>query len=273
MSLKPYTGPLKAVVLDWAGTAVDYGCVGPVAVFLEVFHRQGVEVSAAQARRPMGLAKRDHIAAMCRDQEVLALWRAAKGREPLEADIDDMYAETVELMVATVLEHSQLIPGLVEAIAACRSMGLAIGSCSGYTAPIMETLVPMARKAGYAPDAVVNSSQVPRGRPSPFMCFKNAMLLDVWPMEAMLKAGDTVADIEEGLNAGMWTVAFSQTSNELGLNQAEAEALPPAELQARLAPIEAKFREAGAHFVVRGVWELPAVVEETKRRLAAGERP
>ena len=27
-----YNGPVKAVVLDWAGTAVDYGSIGPAAV-------------------------------------------------------------------------------------------------------------------------------------------------------------------------------------------------------------------------------------------------
>jgi phosphonoacetaldehyde hydrolase len=49
-----YTGPVRAVVLDWAGTAVDFGCMGPVAVFQEVFARRGVEVTVHEARAPMG---------------------------------------------------------------------------------------------------------------------------------------------------------------------------------------------------------------------------
>ena len=78
----PYTGPVQAVVLDWAGTAVDYGSVGPVAVFVEVFANQGVDVTWAEARKPMGLMKRDHIVSMCADPSVLEKWRVAKGGDP-----------------------------------------------------------------------------------------------------------------------------------------------------------------------------------------------
>ena len=63
MKLAPLS-PLKAVILDWAGTVVDHGCIGPVAVFIEVFARKGVAVTAAQARKPMGLMKKDHVRAM-----------------------------------------------------------------------------------------------------------------------------------------------------------------------------------------------------------------
>jgi len=28
---------LQAVIFDWAGTTVDYGCFAPVTVFVEVF--------------------------------------------------------------------------------------------------------------------------------------------------------------------------------------------------------------------------------------------
>lgn len=28
---RAYAGPVRGVILDWAGTAVDYGCMGPAA--------------------------------------------------------------------------------------------------------------------------------------------------------------------------------------------------------------------------------------------------
>ena len=40
-----YRGPLKAVLLDWAGTTMDYGCFAPAVVFMEVFKRKGVEIT------------------------------------------------------------------------------------------------------------------------------------------------------------------------------------------------------------------------------------
>ncbi len=44
-----YRGPLKAVILDWAGTTLHYGCYAPAVVFTEVFKRQGVEISMRSA--------------------------------------------------------------------------------------------------------------------------------------------------------------------------------------------------------------------------------
>ena len=44
-----YRGPLKAVILDWAGTTLDYGCYAQAVVFTEVFRRQGVEISMEEA--------------------------------------------------------------------------------------------------------------------------------------------------------------------------------------------------------------------------------
>jgi phosphonoacetaldehyde hydrolase len=105
------------------------------------------------------------------------------------------------------------------------------------------------------------------------MCYLNAIQLQVFPFEAMVKIGDTVSDIKEGLNAGMWTVGLSQSGNELGLPLDEIGALPPAELESRLAAIAARFREAGAHYVVNGIWECREVVADIQRRLAKGDHP
>ena len=33
---------IKCVIMDWAGTAVDYGCFFPVAVFFEAFAVKGL---------------------------------------------------------------------------------------------------------------------------------------------------------------------------------------------------------------------------------------
>lgn len=57
---------LKAVVLDWAGTVIDFGSFAPMGVFVDVFRRFGVDVTIAEARVPMGLPKWDHIDAMLR---------------------------------------------------------------------------------------------------------------------------------------------------------------------------------------------------------------
>lgn len=54
----------EAVIFDWAGTTVDYGCFAPVQAFVEVFRHFGIEPTMEEVREPMGMLKRDHIRAM-----------------------------------------------------------------------------------------------------------------------------------------------------------------------------------------------------------------
>jgi phosphonoacetaldehyde hydrolase len=268
-----YTGPLAAVILDWAGTTVDYGCFAPTAVFLEVFHRRGIELTVEQARGPMGTEKRDHIATIAAMEPVARAWRERHGRPCGEDDIDSMYGEFIPLQLASIAEHADIIPGTLEAIAAFRERALRIGTTTGYNAEMMAVLAPEARKRGYEPDSMVCPSDVPAGRPLPWMCFQNAINLGAYPMEALLKVGDTAPDIEEGLNAGMWTVGVAKTGNEMGLTEAEVDALPAAELEARLAAAREKLYAAGAHYVVDGIGDVPALLDDIESRLARGERP
>lgn len=268
-----WRGPVKGLVLDWAGTAVDYGCMGPVAVFLEVFSRRGVSPTIHEARGPMGLMKKDHIRAMCAMPELAARWEAVHGRPPDEGDVDAMYRETEPLMVECIKNHAELIPGLLEAVAAFRDLGLKIGSSTGYTGPMMEVLRPEAARQGYRPDSAWCSTDVPAGRPYPWMCYRNAIDLGVYPMEAMVKIGDTVSDVREGLNAGMWTVALSKSGNELGLPLEQVRAMPPSELAGRLAAIEDRLVAAGAHYVIEDISQAPGVLADISDRLSQGELP
>ena len=85
--------------------------------------------------------------------------------------------------------------------------------------------------------------------------------------------GDTVSDVQEGQNAGMWTIALTKSGNELGLPLEAAESLPPAELAARLTAIENRLREAGAHYVAQDISQVPELLTAINERLSQGERP
>ena len=270
---KDYRGPVLGVVLDWAGTAVDYGCVGPVAVFVEIFKHYGVDVTIREARIFMGLMKKDHIRGMCGLPSVKQQWQKAYGRDPNEEDVETMFASTETMMRQTVSRHADPVPGLKEVVRGLRERKIKIGSSTGYTSPIMKKLVQEAAKKGYAPDAVVCSSDVPAGRPYPWMCYANAIQLEVYPMEAMVKIGDTVSDIQEGLNAGMWTIGLTKSGNELGLTEEELSRLDPGELKQRLENIEKTFTDSGAHYTAEGIWECLPIIDDIGERLAAGERP
>ncbi|MCG8686782.1 MAG: phosphonoacetaldehyde hydrolase [Desulfobacterales bacterium] len=268
-----YTGSVKAIVLDWAGTAVDYGCMGPAAVFVDVFKEQGIEVTVHEARQFMGIEKKEHIRQMCSLESVSKAWQDKFGSLPGEPDIDKLYDRTADMMVAAIANHSDPIPGVLETIGQIRAMGIKIGSCTGYVQEMMDVLVPAAKEKGYAPDAIFCSSDAPAGRPYPWMCYLNAIELGVYPMEAMVKIGDTIADIEEGLNAGMWTIGIVKTGNEMGLTRQDLEALDSTDREARINEITQRFEAAGAHYVLEQTADVVPVIEAINERLATGEQP
>ena len=259
--------------MDWSGTTMDYGSRAPALAFVKLFEERGVPITIKEARGPMGMHKKDHIRAITRMEAVAQRWHQAHGEAPEEADVEALYAAFAPILLEMLVDHAHPIPGTVEAMAAFRARGLKIGSCTAYARETMDVLVPKARRLGFAPDSVVCVSDVPAGRPEPWMALLCAMELRVYPMEAVVKVGDTLPDIAEGLNAGMWTVGVTQTGNGLGLGQAEVEALDPGVLRARLTAVREQMYAAGAHYVVEGIGDVPALLDEIDLRLARGEHP
>lgn len=264
---------LKAIVFDWAGTTIDFGSRAPALVFQRVFREQGIEVTIDQAREPMGMAKREHIAAVAAMPAVAQAWSAKFGRACDDSDIDRMYAEFLPLQKHVLVDYSELIPGAADAVRACREMGLAIGSSTGYTRELMEVVSPEAKKQGYVPDIVLCSEDAPRGRPAPFLIYEAAKRLNVFPTWHMVKVDDTTVGIEAGRNAGCWTIGVTRSGNLVGRSEAELNTLDAAEQQALCDAAAAKLNAAGAHFTVESVIEVPALVQEIDHLIAAGKLP
>jgi len=266
-----YRGQVQAVIFDWAGTMVDHGCVAPARVFVEAFARRGVEVTEAEARAPMGMAKREHFLAMIRMPGVRTKWTEVHGAPPGEADVDAMYESFLPLLVEEVAAHSSLIEGAKGAADALRERGVRIGSSTGYPANVMEVVAPLAAKVGYAPEAMLTASDFAAGRPAPWMIFENMKRLDVRPTAAVVKVDDSPHGIEAGRNAGVWTIGVAATGNAVGLDADGLAALPDGERRRRIDL--ARDALGAAHYVVERSAEVPGIVARVEARLARGERP
>jgi phosphonoacetaldehyde hydrolase len=268
------TPRVKLVVLDWAGTAVDHGCFGPVAPFLAAFKGRGVEVTPQQARAPMGLEKKEHLWAIARMPEVAQQWRAVHGRECTEADVEEMYTRRfIPAQLDALPAHSKLIPGLLASVDWLRARGVKVGTTTGYFEEAARRLYEAARHQGFEPDCNVCPAAVSEGRPAPWMIFRVMETLHVFPPCTVVKVGDTVPDVEEGRNAGAWSVGVVRTGSAVGCTEEELAALPIPERAGRCARASRQLRQAGAHEVIDTVAELPRLIEKIERRLADHERP
>ena len=270
---RSYRGPIKLVIFDWAGTMIDYGSCAPAGAFIEGYRRQGITVTPAQARAPMGLGKRDHIQAIGQMEPVAAQWQEKYGRSLTSADIDAMYDDFVPVLMDVLADFTQLIPGALETIHYLRQRGILMAGTTGYFTEAMQLCQQAAARQGYTPDFSVCATQVSAGRPAPWMIYRAMNELNVHPPQAVVKVGDTKPDIQAGLNAGVWTVGVAQAGNEVGLNEADLMARPLAEQQQRIALAQQALGQEGAHAVVNTVADLPEVIEQIEEWLACGERP
>lgn len=272
-SHKLYQGPIKAVILDWAGTVVDSGVKAPAFTFMELFRKEGIQITEDEARGPMGTHKRVHIEKILELDVVRQRWLKHKGSEATQKDIDRMYEQFVPTIMSCIHQHSDVIRGVPQTMEKLRNLGVKIGSTTGFPLSILNVILASSSKQGYVPDASVAADEVPAARPCPFMVWACAMRLGVFPPAGLIKVDDTVDGIAEGIAAGCWTVGVAKTSNYIGLSEPELDALPAKVLERKLAQSYDILANAGAHYVVDTVNELPRIVEELNMRLRYGQQP
>jgi phosphonoacetaldehyde hydrolase len=264
---------LKAVILDWAGTAVDHGSLAPVAALQRVFAENGLAITAAEARKDMGVLKKDQIRFILAADRVSREWNGLHGQAPSEEDVVNLFTEFLPKQAEILAQFSEPIDGVPETVASWKAAGLRIGSTTGYTRELLDIVAAAATARGYAPEASVTPDEVGAGRPAPFMCYRNAIALGVYPLSSFVKIGDTPSDIAEGRNAGMWTIAITRTGNEIGLTKRDWDALPPSQQESLEQQAGARLCAAGAQYVAGSLAECTPFLEDIDHRLAAGERP
>ena len=252
-----------AIIFDWAGTTVDFGSLAPVRALQRLFAGRDLAVTEGEARRDMGIHKKDHIRALLR----------MKTGQSTEAAVADLFAEFIPMQMECLAAYSAVIPGVAETVEKLRALGIRIGSTTGYTRPMLEVLLAQAARQGYTPDCALCPDDAGAGRPWPWMCYLAAIRMNTYPMHTMIKIGDTISDIEEGLNAGMWTVGVARTGNMIGLAEEQLAALPVAEQAARASAGGRTLRDAGAHYTIDAVADFYPVLEQIEARLTKGERP
>ncbi|MCL2864658.1 MAG: phosphonoacetaldehyde hydrolase [Lachnospiraceae bacterium] len=252
---------IKTIILDWAGTTIDFGSFAPVDAFMSAFKAYGINPTADETRAPMGLAKRTHVAMMLSGERLAAEWVAKYGKPHMEADIDAVY-EKFEPALLSVLENYAIpLPNVLDVVAQIREMGIKIGSTTGYTRQMMDIVAPLAKENGYTPDYLVCPEDVDgKGRPYPYMIWRNLEELGCANISEVLKIGDTEADMQEGKAAGCLSVGILIGSSVLGLSESELASLSQSRKDELFVTARQRYFASGANFVIESVAELPKLI-------------
>jgi phosphonoacetaldehyde hydrolase len=259
---------IETLIMDWAGTAVDFGCFAPVEAFVRAFEEKDIQLSVEEIRRPMGKAKIEHIQTLLQMDSVRAQFLSLYGREWNRDDVLALNQSFERYLFLSLERYTSPLPGVVEVIRELRKQGVKIGSTTGYTRAMMDIVQPAAEKKGYKVDSCVTPDGLPSGRPAPFMIYQNMIELNVPNPDLVVKVGDTIEDIREGLNAKVHVVGLIIGSNELGLSEEEIDRTDGRELEEKMKAVRIRMFEAGAHYVIDSIHELPFIINRINSKQA-----
>lgn len=271
---------IKLVVLDNSGTLNDCGVYAPVVAFIQVFEKYGIPITMEEARRPMGLFKKDHIRAILSMERVSTAFQRVYQRSWNEEDVEKMFVDFVPMQLSCLEKYAELIPGAANTLAFIKEKyGVKIGLSTGFDEEMNTIVLKRAREQGFFPDAYTSSSQVPKGRPYWYMIEENMRQAAVTDPEEVLKVGDTYGDMQEGkamravAHSATWTLGLATTGNYVGKQWQELVKAPGDVIQAEQQKAEAFLYQAGADYVAPNLNSLPAIIELINQRLEAGEKP
>jgi len=271
-----YVGQLQAAILDWSGTTADKYVIAPAVVFYDVFKKHNVPITMEEARLPMGLRKDLHIQKIMEIPSVRERWIEARGSAPTQSDVDDLFADFVPMQIECLPQYSGLLPETLDVVKKLRTeYNLKIGLTTGFTRAMVDVLLEETTRQGFAPDVTVAGDEVEHGaRPGPFMVYRNLDLLNVYPIQSVVKVDDTVTGVGEGLNAGCWAVGIARYSNYMNINSYEEELeLSYDEIQRLIQHSRETLINSGAHYVIDTLEQLPYVVTSINERMRRGEQP
>lgn len=208
---------INTVILDWAGTTIDFGCMVPVDAFYQALKKEGIEVTKEKIRLPMGTKKHDHIMTMLKMPRIAQEWLVVHEQEPTETDINRIYQTFEDVIFQTLDQYSDVKLGVLEVVEHLKTMGISIGSTTGYTSDMMKIVSKVAAEQGYEPDFITTPDLTKgTGRPALYMIFYILEHFGTPSVQQVIKTGDTISDIEEGKNAGVFSIGLIEGSSLAG---------------------------------------------------------
>lgn len=262
---------ISAVILDLAGTTVDPFVTSPLCSFKSIFKDHNVNISSSIIRKDMGLRKDIHIENMLDEPSVKEQWYTYKGAYPDKLDVDMLYKDFRPKQIQQLSESCELVPGAVYAYEYMRSQNIRIGGTTGFDRSMVRVIKHKMINQGYCPDEIIAGDDLVGNlgiRPKPFMIYEAMKKMNVYPIHNVIKVDDTVCGIQEGLNAGCWTVGIYGYSNEIEVDSmADWHKLSEAEQKKKRSIACHKLIEAGADYVILDLYELPHIIQQINDRL------
>jgi phosphonatase-like hydrolase len=184
---------MSLAVFDVAGTTVDDEDHAVARCVCAALAKSGVDSELADVNPVMGMYK---------PLAIRLLMERAMGRRVDEAEVQSVYRDFERRMIEHYANSPSVraLPGAEEAFTGLRERGMKVALDTGFDRSVLDAIL---ERLGWRDkiDASVTSDEVANGRPAPDMIHSLMSRLAIDVPASVLKVGDSVSDIEEGLNA------------------------------------------------------------------------
>lgn len=273
---------VSTLVGDLSGTYCHPFAAIVSEAFVRVFEQEGVTLHWDEATKPMGMPKDLHMEALLDNPTIKERWTKTKGQEPNDKDRARLYDSFVPLQEDLLRNFSYPLPHVKTVLKTLQEdYKICVGATTGFPQHLASIVQESLATQGVKIEAVVGCDSVLHGsRPAPFMLYKCMDLLGGWPLSSVVKVGDTLGDVKEGREAGVWTVGVTNYSSMLGIYYFQDEGIDflrlpihPKTFMERQLEAKEQMLDAGAHYVIPSLVELPSVIDEMNFRMKNGESP
>ena len=208
---------IKACIFDLGGTIIDRYSLTPIIAFRNTFLNHKIILPNHLL---VGMDKKEDIEHIVKHESIKNQWFKNKKKEIGDEEIEILYNDFKEIQKGYTVENMKIIPQTYRCITELRKRGIKIGVTTGSDKEQMNLVRDILERENIYLDNYVSSTcLVPNslGRPNPSMIIENMYKLDIDDPKRVIKIDDTKVGIEEGLNAGCWTVGVSRWSANMNV--------------------------------------------------------
>lgn len=271
---------IKACIFDLGGTIVDRYSITPLLAFRRAFRNRGVDLCPSLVRKDMGLNKMDHINKIFEDINIRDQW-FSRNLESIDDRVKkDIFKEFSIIQKNETIERMKVIPQTKKCVRYLQENGILTGVTTGFDYEQTMRVKSLLETYNIYLDSYVSSTCLEKpGRPEPYMIHKNMANLNLDDPKRIIKIDDTVAGIQEGLNAGCLTVAVARWSVHMGIDNYEDMmrsdnvimdgsnnySLNYHNQKEKLKKSKEILKSSGAHYVIDTLEELPGIIQHINR--------
>ncbi|MEK5507604.1 HAD hydrolase-like protein [Paenibacillus sp. FSL P4-0113] len=263
---------IQAVIFNLESTLLDPGGRGLTQGMRDIFRWKGIQVTEEQVSHGRGMPIRDHIANVLGLSEVRKKWLECFGAHPGRVDIEHIYLELVPVL-RSLIQGAEPAIGIDRALQELQDRRIQSGATASCPMEMLSHVFTPAQSP-YTLDCMVAPCEVSQGRPYPWMIYEIAHRLQVFPLSDIVKVGDTVADMQEGRNAGVWTIGvLNHNESVTTVAQTTSHEAEDRVAEERRRQSVYGLKRAGAHIVMNSVADLPRILREIEMLQHTGGYP